>query len=82
MDFSTAQSGNSYRDQILIKLNDTKLTGSITHNKFVCFLHDAEIGDILKPHFELTSEKLASYNFYPNASIIYALELLNHVNRK
>jgi catalase len=39
-------------------------------------------GDILKPHFELSSGKIASYNFYPNVSIIYALELFNHINKK
>ena len=43
----------------------------------VAFPDDPEMGKVLRPHYPLTYEKLAEYNFDPNAEVLYALELVS-----
>jgi len=72
----SAQAGNSFGDLLYYKLSNTGIAGTISHKKFVHFPHNPELGKIFEPHYTLAYGKLASYNFDPNAEILYALELL------
>lgn len=41
------------------------------------FADDPEMGHALMPHYPLTYEKLVDYGFDPNATVLYALELVS-----
>lgn len=72
----SAQAGNCFGDVLMYKLNNTGIIGYVSYKRFVEFPDDAEKGQVLRPHYELSYEKLASYNFDPNAEILLALEML------
>ena len=44
--------------------------------EFVILPKESGLGQILSVQYPLTYEKLASYDFDPNAAFLYALELL------
>ncbi|MFC2103741.1 hypothetical protein ACFLS4_00120 [Bacteroidota bacterium] len=71
----SSQSGNCYGDILNFELKHSKLTGNVSHKKFIYFPDDEEKGRVLKPHYMLSYDKLASYNFDLNAEILYAIEL-------
>jgi hypothetical protein len=72
----SAQAGNSFGDILNFTLNDTKLYVTVSYKLFVAFPNDAEKGRVLKPHYIISYDTLASYGFDPNAEILYALDLL------
>jgi hypothetical protein len=72
----SAQAGNCFGDILIYKFNNTGIIGYVSHKRFVEFPDDAEKGQVLRPHYELSYEKLASYNFDPNAEVLFALEVL------
>ena len=77
----SGQAGNSFGDFLRFKLDNTNIRGRVSHKYFVSFFpNDPEKVKILKPHYELTYDKLASYGFDPNAEILLALELLSSRN--
>ncbi len=48
----------------------------------MAFPDDPKTGRLLMPQYPMTYEKLASYNFDKNAALLYALEIVNSLNRK
>jgi hypothetical protein len=48
----------------------------ISKDAYVVFPEEPNVRKQIKPHHELTYEKLKGYGFDPNGVILYALELL------
>jgi len=71
----SSQAGNCFADIIMFKLNNTGIIGQVSFKYMLAFPNDPEKGCVLRPHFELTYNKLASYKFDPNAEILLALEI-------
>ena len=65
-------------ETVSYKLENSKLGGDISHSLLI---HDADLNyednadHLMKPDFELTYDKLKSYDFARNAAVLYALEL-------
>jgi len=72
----SAQSSNSFGNGLLWRLDNTRIEGTVTRSYFVIFPEDSGLERVLPVHYSLTYDKLASYNFDPNAEFLYALELL------
>jgi len=72
----SAQASNCFGETIMWELEHTKIGGSVSGSYFNQFPNDPELGRVLPVHYPLTYEKLASYDFDPNAVYLYALELL------
>ncbi len=72
----SAQAGNSFGDILNFTLDNTKLYVTVSYKLFVAFPDDPEKGRVLKPHYIMSYDTLASHDFDPNAEILYALELL------
>lgn len=77
----SSQSGNSFGDVISFDLANSGIRASVSYKQFVLFPNDPEKGEMLKPDIELTYEKLASYNFDPNAEILLALEAAQQIEK-
>jgi hypothetical protein len=73
----SAQASNCFGESIRWKLEHTRIEGGVSGSYFNTFPNDPEVGRILPVHYPLTYDKLASYNFDPNAEYLYALELLS-----
>jgi hypothetical protein len=71
----SSQAGNCFGDVLMFKLNNTGIKGQVSFKYMLAFPDDPEKGRVLRPHFELTYDKLASYGFDPNAEILLALEI-------
>jgi len=74
----SGQAGNSFGDVLSFTLKNSGLMGGVSYRQFLKFPDDSFKGRLLRPDFELTYEKLRSYNFDPNAEIIWALELFSN----
>jgi hypothetical protein len=72
----SAQASNCFGEINWWELEHTKIRGGVSDAYFVDFPDDPEVGRVLPVHYPLTYEKLASYDFDPNAEFLYALELL------
>jgi hypothetical protein len=73
----SAQPGNNFGDSLLYTLKNTGLRCFVSFKRIITFPDDEEKGHVLRPHFEMTYKKLASYNFDPNAEILWAVEILS-----
>jgi hypothetical protein len=72
----SAQASNCFGECIQWKLEHTRIEGWVSVSYFNQFPNDPEAGRVLPVHYPLTYDKLASYDFDPNAVYLYALELL------
>jgi hypothetical protein len=72
----SSQAGNCFGDTLQFRLDNSKLSGSVSHKYFDMFPDDPEMGRVLRMHHQLTYEKLKSYNFDPNAEILFALDII------
>ncbi len=73
----SSQAPNCFgRNTLYWQLDHTAIQGSISIGYSVRYPDDPEIGQVLPIHYPLTYEKLASFDFDPNAEVLYALELL------
>jgi hypothetical protein len=72
----SAQSSNCFGELLWWTLDHTKIKGGVSDAYYNDFPDDPEVGRVLPVHYPLTYEKLASYDFDPNAEYLYALELL------
>jgi hypothetical protein len=72
----SGQASNCFGEMISWKLAHTKIEGGVSCSYFNTFPNDPELGCVLPVHYPLTYEKLASYDFDPNATYLYALEYL------
>ena len=73
----SGQAGNSFGDIRRFELTNSRIKGNISTKYFLAFPDDPEKGRLLMPHYPLTYEKLASYNFDKNSTLLYALEKIN-----
>jgi hypothetical protein len=72
----SAQASNCFGEIIMWSLGHTRIGGSVSGSYFNQFPHDPELGRVLPVHYPLTYERLAFYDFDPNAEYLCALELL------
>jgi hypothetical protein len=73
----SAQPGNNFGDSLLFRLNNTGIQCFVSFKRIITFPDDEEKGHILRPHYEMTYDNLVSYNFDPNAQILWAVEILS-----
>jgi hypothetical protein len=73
----SGQASNCFGEMMQWKLEHTKIGGGISGSYYNLFPDDPELGRVLPMHYPLTYEKLASYDFDPNAEYLYAQELLS-----
>lgn len=78
----SGQAGNSFGDNRTFELSHSKLWISFSTKYFIAFPDDPETGRLLMPHYPITYEKLASYDFDKNATLLYALEIVSSLNKK
>lgn len=74
---ASAQSGNGFGNGTPVTLKNTGLRMFISMNAYIVFPEAPAERKQIKPRYELTYDKLASYGFDPNAVILFALELFN-----
>ncbi|MBN1329417.1 MAG: hypothetical protein JXA54_08080 [Candidatus Heimdallarchaeota archaeon] len=72
----SSQSGNCFGNVRLFSLENSKIRGNVATKYFITFPDKAFEHLTHTPDFQLTYEKLSSYNFDENASILYALKLI------
>ena len=74
-----SQAANSWGNGQLWRLDHTGIEGTVSTSYSVVFPDDSELAHVLPVHYPLTYDKLASYDFDPNAEYLYALELLSEL---
>jgi hypothetical protein len=73
---ASSQAGNHFGNIRSFQLSRSKLTGWVSSKYFVAYPNEPATGFTLEPQYPLTYEKLASYGFDKNATLLVALELL------
>jgi hypothetical protein len=73
----SAQAANCFGDTLHFALENSGLSGSISHKQYVYFHNDPERGRILIPDHEVTLEILSAYKYDMNAEILHALDVLD-----
>jgi len=71
----SGQSSNCFGECVWWALEHTGIHGAISGSCYIMFPEDSELATVLPVHYPLTYEKLASYDFDPNAWLRYALEI-------
>lgn len=71
----SAQAGNCFGEAMGFELETSGLYFTVSCKYFENFPNDPAKGRLLIPDYPLTYEILASYNFDPNASLLYAQDL-------
>jgi len=71
----SAQAGNCFGETTDFELQHSRLSGTISHKQFIFFHDDPEMGRVLRPDYQLTYDKLKSYDFDMNAEILFALDM-------
>ena len=71
----SGQSSNCFGELTWFDLTHTGIRISVSESCFIMFPEESELATVLPVHYPLTYEKLASYDFDPNAWLRYALEL-------
>jgi hypothetical protein len=77
----SGQAGNSFGDNRTFELSHSKLRIGFSTKYFIAFPDDPKTGRVLMPQYPMTYEKLASYKFDKNATLLYALEIVNSLNK-
>jgi hypothetical protein len=72
----SAQAPNSWGSRVTWKLDNSGIEGEVSMSFDIAFPNDPERGRVLPVHYPLTYEKLASYEFDPDAIFLYAMEIL------
>ena len=71
----SGQSSNCFGELTWFDLAHSGLRIAVSESRFIMFPVESELATVLPVHHSLTYEKLASYDFDPNAWLRYALEL-------
>lgn len=72
----SAQAPNSWGNLFTWKLAHSGIEGEVSSSFDIVFPDDPERGRALPVHYPLSYEKLASYEFDPDAIFLYAMEIL------
>ena len=78
----SSQAGNACGAWVGFELNNTRLGGGISHLYITHFRDNPEMGRTFRPDYEMTYEHLKSFNFDPNAEILYSMELIDSMKNK
>jgi hypothetical protein len=78
----SSQAPNSGGNAAKWTLNNTGITGRVSQSYVLNFPDDSELSRILTVHYPLTYEILTSYDFDPNAEVLYALDLLPRIAKQ
>lgn len=73
----SSQAGNACGAWVGFKLNNSNLGGGISHLYITHFRDNPEMGRTFRPDYEMTYENLKSFNFDPNAEILFTMQLIN-----
>ena len=73
----SSQAGNTCGAWVGFKLRNSRLGGGISHLYITHFRDNSEMGRTFRPDFEMTYDNLNSYNFDPNAEILFTMQLIN-----
>jgi hypothetical protein len=76
----SAQAPNSWGNLLEWRLTNSGINGEVSSSFDIAFGDDPEKGRVLPVHFPLTWEKLASYDFDPNACFLFAIEILRDLD--
>jgi len=76
----SCQSGNGFGETLSFILPNSKIRVGVSSMVFLFFPDDTEKGKILRPHYELTYDKLKTYQFDPNSELRLALELIGQTS--
>jgi hypothetical protein len=78
----SGQEPNAFGSVQEYTLNNTQIKGYISHKRFGPFPEEEpDFTYVLKPDYELSYSRLKSYNFDKHADILYALDVLDSLNR-
>jgi hypothetical protein len=72
----SGQAPNSWGNLLEWQLDNSGIEGEISSSFDIMFADESGMGSVLAVHYPLTYEKLASYDFDPNATFLFALELI------
>lgn len=72
----SAQAPNSWGNLLNWKLTNSGIEGEVSSSFDIAFPDDPQRGRVLPVHYDLTYDKLASYSFDPDATFLYAMEIL------
>jgi hypothetical protein len=78
----SGQAPNSGGNAIKWSLNNTGITGRVSQSYVLNFPDGSELSRALAVHYPLTREILTSYDFDPNAELLYALDLLTRIAKQ
>lgn len=73
----SSQAGNACGAWVGFKLNYSRLAGGISHLYITHFRDDPEMGRTFRPDFEMTYDDLKTFDFDPNAEILFALGIID-----
>ena len=79
---ASAQPGNNFGDAIFFLLKNSGLKGYVSFKQNITFPDDPIKGKCLMPDYPLTYQKFMSFNFDPDAEILYALEIMGEKYKK
>jgi hypothetical protein len=77
----SSQAGNNFGAWVGFKLKYSWLKGGVSHLYVTHFRDNPEMGRVLRPDYEMTYDNLKTYNFDPNAEILYAMGLIDSLER-
>jgi hypothetical protein len=75
----SSQGSNCYGDVLPFTLTHSGLSGVVSQKRFEYFPDDPT-ATVLRPDYPLSYEKLAEYDFDPNAEIRYAIQVLDKLD--
>ena len=78
----SSQAGNACGAWVGFKLNYSRLKGGISHLYITHFRNNPQMGRIFQPDYEMTYNDLKSFNFDPNAEIMFSMQLIGNLKIK
>ncbi|UCE60993.1 MAG: ankyrin repeat domain-containing protein [Phycisphaerales bacterium] len=77
----SSQGPNCFGSLFPFTFTHSRLSGTVSHMRFEYFPNDTPEAQVLRPHYPLSYDKLAEYEFDPNAEILFALEVIEKLER-
>lgn len=72
-----SQAGNTFMEVTPFELPHTKIDGSFSSALQIMFPHDPQKGKVYMPDFPMQWKDYGTYDFDPDAEILYVLDLIN-----